>query len=75
MALSSAALIFLGFSASAVMAQRRSMLYVGAFAGSALGIMLWVSLANTLFIHSQSLFSLELYTGLLVFAGFGKWFL
>lgn len=72
MALSSAVLIFLGFSFSAVMAERRSMLYVGAFASSILSVLLWLSLANVFFIRSSSIFSLELYTGLLVFAGFGK---
>lgn len=72
MALSSAVLIFLGFSGSAVMADRRSMLYIGAFASSVLSVILWLSLANTFFIRSTSIFSLELYAGLLAFAGFGK---
>jgi hypothetical protein len=72
MSLSSAVLIFLGFSLSAVFTERRSMLYVGAFASSVLSVLLWLSLANVLFIGSSSVFSLELYTGLLVFAGFGK---
>ncbi|CEP18000.1 hypothetical protein [Parasitella parasitica] len=70
MALSSAVLIFLGFSGSAVMADRRSMLYIGALASSALSVLLWLSLANAFFIRSTSIFSLELYAGLLAFAGF-----
>ncbi|KAK4515578.1 uncharacterized protein ATC70_010529 [Mucor velutinosus] len=70
MALSSAVLIFLGFSGSAVMADRRSMLYVGAFASSVLSVLLWLSLANSFFLRSTSIFSLELYVGLLAFAGF-----
>ncbi|GAA5803582.1 hypothetical protein HPULCUR_009065 [Helicostylum pulchrum] len=70
LALSSSVLIFLGFSLSAVMSERRSMLYVGAFASSALGILLWLSLANAFFIRSSSIFSIELYVGLLAFAGF-----
>ncbi|KAI8645784.1 inhibitor of apoptosis-promoting Bax1-domain-containing protein [Parasitella parasitica] len=70
MALSSAVLIFLGFSGSAIMADRRSMLYVGALASSALSVLLWLSLANTFFIRSTSIFSLDLYIGLLAFAGF-----
>ncbi|OAD03832.1 hypothetical protein MUCCIDRAFT_163374 [Mucor lusitanicus CBS 277.49] len=70
MALSSAVLIFLGFSGSAVMADRRSMLYVGAFASSVLSVLLWLSLANSFFLRSTSIFSLELYAGLLAFAGF-----
>lgn len=72
LALSSAALIFLGFSFSAVTAQRRSMLYIGAFASSVLSVLLWISLANAFFIRSTSIYSLELYAGLLAFAGFGK---
>ncbi|KAI7908295.1 inhibitor of apoptosis-promoting Bax1-domain-containing protein [Cokeromyces recurvatus] len=70
MALSSAVLIFLGFSLSAVMANRRSMLYIGAFSSSILSVLLWLSLANSFFIRSTSVFSLELYAGLLAFAGF-----
>lgn len=48
------------------------MLYIGAFASSVLGVLLWISLANAFFIRSSSIYSLELYTGLLAFAGFGK---
>ncbi|KAI8084077.1 inhibitor of apoptosis-promoting Bax1-domain-containing protein [Gilbertella persicaria] len=70
MALSSAVLIFLGFSMSAVMANRRSMLYVGGFSSTVLGVLLWLSLANTFFLRSASVFSFELYAGLLAFAGF-----
>jgi hypothetical protein len=75
MALSSAVLIFLGFSGSALMADRRSMLYVGAFASSVLSVLLWLSLANAFILRSSSVFSFELYAGLLAFAGFGKLFL
>ncbi|KAG2208696.1 hypothetical protein INT47_007795 [Mucor saturninus] len=70
LALSSAVLIFLGFSGSALMAERRSMLYVGAFASSILSVLLWLSLANVFFLRSSSIFSVELYAGLLVFSGF-----
>ncbi|KAG1233358.1 hypothetical protein G6F68_019055 [Rhizopus microsporus] len=72
MALTSSILIFLGFSISATMSSRRSTMYIGALASSAIGILLWLSLANVLFIRSSSLFSFELYAGLLAFAGFGK---
>lgn len=72
MALSSAVLVFLGFSGSAIMADRRSMLYVGAFASAALSILLWLSLANMFFLRSSSVFSFELYAGLLAFSGFGE---
>jgi hypothetical protein len=64
--------IFLGFAGSALLANRRSMLYYGGLAGSLLGIMVWASLANIFFIRSSSMFSAELYLGLIAFAGFGK---
>ncbi|KAI8991300.1 inhibitor of apoptosis-promoting Bax1-domain-containing protein [Mycotypha africana] len=70
MALSSAVVIFLGFSASAVLADRRSMLYVGGLVSSILAVLFWLSLANSLFIRSQSILSLEMYGGLIAFAGF-----
>ncbi|KAI8062889.1 inhibitor of apoptosis-promoting Bax1-domain-containing protein [Gongronella butleri] len=69
-ALTGAIFIFLGFSMSAVLANRRSMLYVGGMAGSLLGLMMWASLANIFFIRSSSMFSAELYIGLIAFAGF-----
>jgi len=69
-ALSSSALIFLGFSLSAVMADRRSMLYTGGVASSILSILIWSSFVNAFFIRSSSMFSLELYAGILAFIGF-----
>lgn len=57
---------------SAMLANRRSMLYVGGLAASLLGILLWSSLANILFIRSDAMFSAELYMGLIAFSGFGK---
>lgn len=71
-ALSGSMFIFLGFAGSALLANRRSMLYYGGLAGSLLGIMVWASLANIFFIRSSSMFSAELYLGLIAFAGFGK---
>ncbi|OBZ88396.1 putative Bax inhibitor 1 [Choanephora cucurbitarum] len=70
LALSSAVLIFLGFSFSAVMANRRSMLYIGGFSSTIVSVLLWLSLANAFFLRSASVFSFELYAGLLAFAGF-----
>ncbi|KAF7727726.1 Bax inhibitor 1 [Apophysomyces ossiformis] len=69
-ALSSSVFIFLAFSASAMLANRRSLLYVSGMAGSLLGILIWASLANVLFFRSSSLFSAELYLGLIAFSGF-----
>ncbi|KAI8358538.1 inhibitor of apoptosis-promoting Bax1-domain-containing protein [Blakeslea trispora] len=70
LALSSAVLIFLGFSFSAVMANRRSMLYIGGFSSTIVSVLLWLSLANSFFLRSTSVYSFELYAGLLAFAGF-----
>ncbi|KAI8092843.1 inhibitor of apoptosis-promoting Bax1-domain-containing protein [Halteromyces radiatus] len=69
-ALSGSVFIFLGFAGSALLANRRSMLYYGGMAGSLLGIMIWASFANLFFIRSSSMFSAELYLGLIAFAGF-----
>ncbi|ORX59657.1 hypothetical protein DM01DRAFT_1405166 [Hesseltinella vesiculosa] len=69
-AITGAMFIFLGFSASALLADRRSMLYYGGMAGGLLGLMAWASLANLFFIRSASMFSAELYLGLIAFAGF-----
>lgn len=71
-ALAATTFIFLGFSMSALLANRRSMLYVGGLAASLLGILLWSSLANILFVRSDTMFSAELYLGLIAFSGFGK---
>lgn len=69
-ALSATVFVFLGFSASALLAPRRSMLYVGGLAGSMVGLLLWAALAN-LFLRSPALMSAELYLGLIAFSGFG----
>ncbi|KAI9033861.1 inhibitor of apoptosis-promoting Bax1-domain-containing protein [Phycomyces nitens] len=68
-ALSSAVFIFLGFSASALLAERRSMIYVGGVVSGILGIVFWTSLAN-LFFGNSMMFSAELYLGLIAFCGY-----
>jgi FtsH-binding integral membrane protein len=61
--------IFGCFSASALFAQRRSMLYLGAFLSSGLSLLFWVSIAN-IFLGTALLSNVTLYLGLLVFCGF-----
>ncbi|KAL0077089.1 inhibitor of apoptosis-promoting Bax1-domain-containing protein [Phycomyces blakesleeanus] len=68
-ALSSAIFIFFGFSASALFAERRSMIYVGGAAAGLLGVVFWTSLAN-LFFGNSLVFSVELYLGLIAFCGY-----
>ncbi|RCH92764.1 hypothetical protein CU097_006703 [Rhizopus azygosporus] len=70
LSLTSAALVFLGFTLSALTSSRRSTMYIGALASSAISVLLWLSLANLFFFQSSNLFSFELYAGLLAFAGF-----
>ncbi|KAJ3057375.1 hypothetical protein HK097_008470 [Rhizophlyctis rosea] len=68
-ALLSAALLFGSFSASALLTPRRDALYIGGLLSSAVTIMMGMSIVN-LFLRNSSLFSAELYLGLLVFAGY-----
>ena len=70
--LSAAMFIFLGLSASAMLANRRSMMYVGGMAGSLIGILAWTGIANLFLLRSPALFSAELYLGLIAFSGYGK---
>jgi len=61
--------IFLCFSGSALLSDRRSFLYLGGFLGSALSLLSLFSLMN-FFIGSTFLFNIQLYGGLLLFCGF-----
>lgn len=70
MSLTSAVLIFACFTASAVLAERRSMIYLGGLLASAISVLFWTSFANS-FIGSKTLWGAELYIGLFVFAGYG----
>jgi len=62
-------LVFVCFSAAAYFTERRSYLYLGGFFGSALTVLLGLSLMRML-TASDTLFSLELYCGLALFVGF-----
>jgi len=57
------------FSASALFAERRSLLFLIGLLSSGLSLMLLLSLVN-IFFWSSTLYSIQLYLGLLVFCGF-----
>jgi len=61
--------IFVCFSLSALIAPRRSLLYLGGILGSCLSFLFWASLLN-IFFRSYFVFQLELYLGLFVFCGY-----
>ncbi len=54
---------------TALMTERRSQLYLGGLLASGLGILSLMGLANA-FIGSSGMYDVEVYLGLLVFAGF-----
>lgn len=61
--------IFACFSLSAMLSQRRSLLYVGGLAGSALTLLMWGSLVS-MFWPTTFFFNVQLYLGLAVFMGY-----
>lgn len=69
MALAGAGAIFLSFTMTAMMTERRSQLYLGGLLSSGMMALLVMGLLNSWF-GSESLFSAEIYLGLLVFAGY-----
>merc|ERR1711939_1183391 len=60
--------IFACFTAAALFSKKRSLLYLGGILGSALTIMLVLSLINAFFLGSMMLYYAELYVGLLIFS-------
>lgn len=62
--------IFLCFTAASLFSKKRSLLYLGSMLGSALGVMLMLSLVNMFFFRSVTFWYAELYVGLLVFAAY-----
>lgn len=61
--------VFACFSVAALLAERRSYLYLGGFLSSALSLLFFLSFAN-LFMQSAAVFSVQLYGGLLLMSGF-----
>lgn len=61
--------VFACFSASAIMAKRRSYLFLGGILSSAISLMFLLSFAN-IFFQSSNLYALQLYGGLMVFSGY-----
>lgn len=71
-ALVGTALVFGSFTGGALFSRRRSWLFLGAMLSSALSILFWFSIFGRLFgvgVNSTA-FSVELYGGLLMFAGY-----
>ncbi|CAN6202882.1 unnamed protein product [Urochloa humidicola] len=64
------AIAFGCFSGAAIVAKRREYLYLGGLLSSALSILLWLQFAASIFGHSSTTFTFELYFGLLVFLGY-----
>jgi FtsH-binding integral membrane protein len=61
--------VFVCFSLSALIAKRRSYLYLGAMLGSAISFMFYASLAN-IFFRSNMIQNMQIYGGLMVFCGY-----
>jgi len=61
--------VFTCFSLAAILAKRRSYLYIGGFLSSAISLLALFSFIN-IFVHSVQIFNAHLYGGLLIFTGF-----
>ena len=61
--------IFVCFSLCALLAEKRSWLFLGGFLSSAVGMMAIMNLAN-IFVRSSVVFDINVYLGLLIFCGF-----
>lgn len=62
--------VFLSFSLSALLSQRRSFMFLSGVLGSAMSCLLCLRLGSFFFGRSAGLYNLELYGGLMVFAGY-----
>jgi Bax inhibitor 1 len=63
------AVVFACFSAAALVAKRRSYLYLGGLLGSCLSLLFWGGIVN-LFFRSALFFNVQLYLGLVMFCGY-----
>lgn len=61
--------IFISFSLAALVAKRRSYLYLGGFLGAAMMMMFMMSLIG-MFVPSMRFYALHLYGGLMIFSGY-----
>jgi len=68
-ALFATALIFVSFSASALLSNKRQYIYLGGMLSSALSLMLFLSIVN-MFVQTNALTLVQLYGGLIVFCGY-----
>jgi FtsH-binding integral membrane protein len=62
--------IFASFTLSALVTKRRSYLFLGGWLGSAVSAMLMMRLGSWMFGYGRFMFDVEVYLGLLVFAGY-----
>jgi FtsH-binding integral membrane protein len=62
-------IVFACFSAAALVAERRSYLYLGGLLGSCLSLLFWGGLIN-MFFRSYLFFNVQLYLGLVMFVGY-----
>jgi FtsH-binding integral membrane protein len=61
--------VFASFSAAALVAKRRSYLYLGGLLGSCLSLLFWGGIVN-IFFRSALFFNVQLYLGLVMFCGY-----
>lgn len=61
--------VFGCFSLAALLAKRRSYMYIAGFLGSAMTLFFWMNLAN-LYFRSAAAYNVQIYGGLLVFSGY-----
>ncbi|EFH44309.1 bax inhibitor-1 family protein, partial [Arabidopsis lyrata subsp. lyrata] len=64
------AVVFVCFSAAAMLATRREYLYLGASLSCSMSILWWVKIASSIFGGSTTVVKFELYFGLLIFVGY-----
>ncbi|CAH1763154.1 11448_t:CDS:2 [Entrophospora sp. SA101] len=63
------ALVFGSFTLASLLTNKRSFIYLGGLLGSLLSIYFWMTFVN-IFLNSKTLYSVELYLGLLMFSGY-----